>query len=115
MIYVVDYEMVRRVDYFTVHPDPNSPFTGADTTDGIEGIVALGDMPFVFVQSFEIIGVDNGVFSLGKRYPSEGVAVAGPAIQQRQGYHKPRQPVRNRDGKIELNTTAPQSLRELVD
>ena len=43
MINMVDYEMVGRVDYFTVHPDPDISFSGADAnvSDGIECIWAL--------------------------------------------------------------------------
>jgi len=96
MIDVVDYKMVGRIEYFTVHPDIGCPFRRADTTDGVESATALDRVPFVLIQSFEILWIDNGVFSLGKRYPAERVAVAGPAVIQRQGHEKPRQPVRNR-------------------
>jgi len=89
MIDVVDYEMVGRVEYFTVHPDMFSLVPGAGTTDCIESITPFGGVPFVLVQSFEILGIDDGVLSLGQRYPAERVAVAGPAVIQRQGYEKP--------------------------
>ena len=81
MIDVVYYKMVGRAEYFTVHPDICCPFRWADTTDGIESVTALDSVPFVLVQSFEILRIDDGVFSLGKRYPAEWVAVAGPAVQ----------------------------------
>ena len=80
MIDVVDYEMAGRADYFTVHPDPDFPFPWADTTDGIESVTALDSVPFVLIQSLEIFGIDDGVFSLCQRYPSESVAVADPAV-----------------------------------
>jgi len=41
---------------------------------------AIGGIPFVLIQSLEIFRIDDGVFSLGKRYPAESVAVAGPAV-----------------------------------
>ena len=97
-----------------VHPDRNILFTGAFGTAGIEGIYALDGKPFVLIQSLEILRIDDGVFSLSKRYPLEGVAVADPTVQQRQGHEKPRQPVRNRDGKIELNDK-PRGCRKLVN
>jgi len=115
MIDVVYYEMVGRVEYFTVHPDMFYLFPGAAAPDCIESVILPDGVPFVLVQSLEILGIDDGVFSLGKRYPSEGVAVAGPAVQYFQGYEKPPQPVRNRyrEGKVESNPTALDGYREL--
>ena len=81
MINVVHYEMVWRADYFTVHPDICCLFRGAGTTDGIESITPLGGVPFVLIQSLEIFRIDDGVFSLCKRYPAERIAVAGPAVK----------------------------------
>ena len=80
MVDVVDYEMVRRVDYFTVHPDIGCLIPGAGATDGIESVAVLDSMPFVLIQSLEIFRIDDGVFSLCKRNPAESVAVAGPAV-----------------------------------
>jgi len=80
MVNVVNYEMVRRVEYFPVHPDIFCLSRRADTTDGIESVGLPDSMPFVLIQSFEIIRIDDGVLSLRKRYPAEGVAVAGPAV-----------------------------------
>ena len=51
MINVVDYEMVGRVDYFTVHPDLDSPFPRTDTANGIESVTVLNSIPFVLIQS----------------------------------------------------------------
>ena len=81
MINVIHYEMAGRVDNFTVHPDISSVSPGADTADGIKRVASLGGVPFVLVQSLEILGIDDCVLSLGKRYPAERVAVAGPAVQ----------------------------------
>jgi hypothetical protein len=81
MINVVDEEMVGRVDYFTVHFHRNTLSADSIGSDGIEGIWALGDMPFVLIQSLEIVWVDDGVFALCKRYPAEGVAVAETAVK----------------------------------
>ncbi len=81
MINVVYYEMAGRVDYFTVHPDIGCLFRGAETTDGIESVAALDGMPFVIIQSLEIVRVDDGVFALCKRYPAESIAVADPAVK----------------------------------
>ena len=71
--------------------------------------MALVSLPFILIQSLEILRIDDGVLSLGKAYSAERIAVAGPVVKQRQRNKKPRQPVRNRYRyeKIELNTTAP--------
>ena len=81
MIDVIHYEMVGRVQYFTVHPDPDFPFPWAGTTDGIESVAALDSMPFVLIQSLEILRIDDSVFALRKRYPAEPIAVAAPAVK----------------------------------
>jgi len=96
MVDVVHYEMVGQTDYFTVHPDIGCLFCGAGTTDGIESVATLDSMPFVPIQSLEILRIDDGVFALRKRYPAERVAVVDPAVKQRQSNEKLRQPVRNR-------------------
>jgi len=80
VVNVVHYEMVGRVEYFTVHPDIFSFVPGAGTTDGIESITPLGGVPFVLIQSLEILRIDDGVFALRKRYPAERIAVADPAV-----------------------------------
>ena len=72
--------MVGWVDYFTVHPDIYLLSPEADTTNGIVSVTALYSMPFVLIQPLEIVGIDDGVFSLCKRYPSERIAVAQPVI-----------------------------------
>ena len=57
----------------------------------------------MFAQPVIIIGIDDGELSLRQGYLPEAVAVAQPAIyNQRPGQEK-FQPVRNRDGKVELN------------
>jgi len=80
VIDVIYYEMVRRIDYFTVHPDISSVSPGAGGADGIKRIASCCDVPFVPVQSLEILGIDDGVFALGQWYPAERIAVAGPAV-----------------------------------
>ena len=97
MIDVVDYEMVRRVDYFTVHLNIVSLIPEAIATANIEGISALDDIPLVFIQPLEILRIDDGVFALCQRYPAERIAVAAPSVNKRQSNEKPRQPVRNRN------------------
>lgn len=81
MIDVVDYEMAGRLDYFTVHPDIDCLFRGSGTTNGIKSVILPDGVPFVLIQSLEILRIDDGVLSLGKGYPAEGVAVATPAVE----------------------------------
>ena len=80
MINVIDEEMAGRVDYFTVHRNIFFLFPDAVTTAGIESVTMSYCTPFVLIQSLEIFGIDDGVFSLCQRYPSESVAVADPAV-----------------------------------
>ncbi len=81
MINVVDYEMVGRVDYFTVHLNIVSLIPKAITTADIECICALDDIPLVLIQSLEILRIDDGVFALCQRYPAERIAVAESAVK----------------------------------
>ena len=81
MINVVDYEMVGRVDYFTVHSDIFYLSPETYTTDGIESVSSLVGIPFVLIQSLEIFRIDDSVFALCKRYPAESVAVAELAVK----------------------------------
>jgi hypothetical protein len=70
--------------------------------DGIAGISAPIGLPFVFAQSLEIIGVNDGVFVLCQGYSPEWVTVTELSVQEQPGYKGPCKPVRNRDGEIEL-------------
>ena len=81
MINMVDEEMVRGVYYFTVHFMIDTLFAGSNGSDGIKGILAPAGLPFVLIQSLEILRIDDGVFALCQRYPAEGVAVAAPAVK----------------------------------
>jgi hypothetical protein len=109
MINVVYHEVAGQADYFTVHPDISSVSPGAGGSDGIKRVAYLVGVPFVLVQTLEILRIDDGVFALGEGDSAERIAVAAPAVKQHQGDEKTRQPVRHcyRYGKAELNTTAP--------
>ena len=75
--------------------------------DGVIGVPGLVGVPFVLVQSLEVARIDDGVLSLGQRYPTKSVAVTEPAITQRQNDKRPRQPIGNRNGKIESDDNRP--------
>jgi len=51
-----------------------------DPTSCIESRAPLGGEPLEFGESKIIIRIDDGVLTLGKRYPAEGVAVADSPI-----------------------------------
>jgi len=70
-----------QADYFTVHPDISSVSPGAGGSDGIKRVASLGGVPFVLIQSLEILRIDDGVFSLRKRYPAERIAVSHPSVK----------------------------------
>ena len=80
MINVVNFEMVGRADHFTVHRNIFFLFPDAIATAGIESVTMFHCIPFVLVQSLEILRIDDGVFALGQRYPAERIAVADPAV-----------------------------------
>ena len=81
MINVVNEEMVGRIEHFTMHHNMFFLFPDSIPTGGIEDIFALDSVPFVLIQSLEILGIYEGIFALGKRYPAEGAAVADPAVK----------------------------------
>ena len=82
MINVVHYEMVRRLYYFAVHLNIlHLVFSQMNLSAGIKSVSALHGMPFVLIQSLEILRIDDGVFALCQRYPAERIAVAAPAVK----------------------------------
>jgi len=81
MVDMIDEKMVGRVDNLAVHFHMLPLVeTHMNPPDGIIGVFGLIGVPFVLVQSREILRIDDGVLSLCQRYPAEGVAVAGPAV-----------------------------------
>jgi hypothetical protein len=75
--------------------------------DGVVGVPGLIGVPFVLIQSLKVVLIDDGVLSLGQRYPAKSIAVTEPAIAQRQNDERPRQPIGNRNGKIESDNHRP--------
>ena len=106
MVYMVNEKMVGRVDNLTVHLNrhPLFAFADSDTSGGIKCIFELFGVPFMFVQSLEIFRVNYSVFALCKWDSAEGVAIADAAVEQYQSHKRACQVIRNRDGKIELNS-----------
>ena len=82
MVYMVDEEVAGGVDNNTVHFGMDSFSIFECGSDSVEGVCAGVCVPFVFVQPFEIFGVNDGVFAAGKRYFAEGVAVMDPSVKQ---------------------------------
>jgi hypothetical protein len=80
MVYMVNEEAAGCVDNNAVHFGMDSLSIFKCSTDGIAGGSAGVSMPFMLVQSLVIIGVNYGVFTAGKRYPAEGIAVTDPSI-----------------------------------
>ncbi len=102
--------MVGRVENLAMHLNMLPlVFTNMNPPDGIKGVFALNRVPFVFAQSLVIFGVHYGVLALSEWYPAKGVAVVDAAVEQYQSHERPYQAIRNRNGKIELNSH-PQSV-----
>jgi len=89
MVDMIDEKMVGRVDNLSMHLNGDSLLANPRIPARIIGHRTPDHVPFVFIQSLEIFRIDDGVFALGKRYPAEGVAVTGPAVQQRQCHERP--------------------------
>ena len=82
MVYMVDEEVFGGVDNHAMHFGMDSLSIFKCRPNGVEGVCAGVGVPFVFVQPFEIFGVNDGVFAAGKRYPAERVAVMDPSVKQ---------------------------------
>ena len=80
MVYVVNEEVAGCVHNHAMHFGMDSLSIFKCGSDGVECVCAGIGVPFMFVQSFEIFGVNNGVFAACKRYPAERVAVTEPAV-----------------------------------
>lgn len=96
LIDVIDQQALARREHLPVHGDP--PALAIAQRDGTGRIVrpsATRDVPFVLGQSRIVVGIDDGVFPLGQRYPSEGVPMPEPAIDQHQPDTCLAQPERN--------------------
>ncbi len=59
-----------------------SHFSNSNSSLCIECVLALKSVPFVFIYSLVIFGVDDGIFALCEWNPAEGVAVADAPIQK---------------------------------
>ena len=79
---MIDVKMAGRIDNLTVHLN-GYPFFCADpfAPGDIIRIPELLCMPFVLVQSRVVVRIDDGVSSLGQRYPAKSIAVTDPSIQ----------------------------------
>jgi len=82
VVYVVNVQMGGRIYYFTMHLKIESLFSfrASGISACIKGVYALDGIPFMLVQSFVIVGVDDGVFALRELYPSVRIAAAQPAV-----------------------------------
>lgn len=75
---VVGVEVRWEVEDKVVHTEVFAFFFFAvcEGVDGIAGVSADVEVPFVFAYSVEIIGVNDGEFALRERDASEGAAIA---------------------------------------
>ena len=109
MINMVDEEVVRHVDDFAVHRygQPLSLARRPLAPYGVVRTAPLGDVPFVPVDSFVIVGIHDGVLALREGDSAEGVAVTQPSVQEQSQYGQPFQPGRNSDFDNELDDRCP--------
>ena len=93
MIDVVDEKVVRHVDDFAVHRY-GQPLTLTRRPLAPYGVVRTaptGDVPFVPVDSFVIIGIHDGVLALREGDPAESVAVTQLSVQEQSQHGQPFQ------------------------
>ena len=83
-------------------------FAALSPADSVEYPACSLDVPFVFIYSLVIFGVDDGVFALCEWNAAEGVAVADAPIQKCKPNERLYKPVRN----VKINPD--NSLRESV-
>ena len=57
-----------------------------DTTSSIKGASTFAGIPFVFVQALVIFRVNDGIFTLGKRYPAKRVAIVDTAVRKHKNH-----------------------------
>ena len=100
VVYVVDDQARRNFYYTAVHIYGGSLAlsTDAGIAFGIEGVAVFGDVPFVFIQPVEVVGVNDGKFALSKSNTPESVAVANASIQKHRKDSDALKPVRDSDG-----------------
>jgi len=113
MINVVDEKVVWHVDDFAVHRygqplalarRPLAPY-------GVVRTAPTGDVPFVPVDSFVIVGIHDGVLALCEGDSAEGVAVTQPSVQEQSQHGQPFQQGWYSDSDDELDDRGPPSLR----
>jgi len=109
MIDMVDEEALRHIYDFAVHRycQPLSLARRPLAPYGVVRTASLGDVPFVPVDSFEIIGIHDGVLALREGDSAEGVAVTQPSVQEQSQYGQPFQQGRNSDSDNELDDCPP--------
>ncbi len=90
---VVNNHIMRDLEYTTVHGKLTlSSVSGSDTPCGIKSSAHFDGTPSVFGELAVIIGVNDGILTLGQGYAAEGVAVAEPAIQKKQPNERCQKP-----------------------
>jgi hypothetical protein len=83
---VVNDSALRGIHNPPVHKDISAAF-GADCIKVIF-VLILEKIPFIFVQFFEILNIDNGVFALREPDTPEFIAIADFSIAQQKCYAK---------------------------
>lgn len=83
MIDVIDKHVVRDFYYVTMHGDVLrfSAF-GAAGAIGIESVASFCSKPFVFFEAVVVVGVYDGVFSLGQGDSAEGIAETEASVEE---------------------------------
>ena len=98
-VYMVNDKVSGGIDNQAVHFGMDSFSIFKCCSDGVAVVSVLVGVPFMLIQSLEIIGIHGGVFAPGQWYPAEWVAVTDSAVEQHQGNNRQCEPVRNCDGK----------------
>ena len=91
MIDMVDNHPFRDIQNYSVHHycQPFFPFAGPLPSHGIKCIAVLRRVPFVFIEPFVVIRVDDCIFALRKADSPEWIAIAQATIPENRQNNRP--------------------------
>ena len=102
MVDVVNDVAGRNFNYTAMHVNWGGCFSCWGVAFGVEGVAIFGNVPFVFVERFEILGINDGKFALCKWYATERIAVVKAAIEKEQANTRLLQPYRDVEGNLDF-------------
>ena len=102
MVNVVNDVAGRDFNQTAVHINGSGIFPRGGVSLGVEGVAVFGNVPFVFIECFEILGVNDCKHALCKRYATERIAIAKAAIDKEKVNARLLQPYRDVEGNFDF-------------